>query len=112
MNVKKFFAEMAIGCRENPIPGKRVQKQLMISFGDDLAIVSLPAEPFVEIGRAIRAESRFPLTVLAALSMGEIGYVGLKQHYGNGGYETSPSRSLADRTVGDAMIRGALELLK
>ena len=110
--VRKFFAEMAIECRENPIREKRIQKQIMISFGDQLAFVSLPAEPFVELGNAIRAQSPFPLTVLAALGMGEVGYVGLKRHYGNGGYETSPSRTLADPTVGEAMIEGAVELLK
>ena len=110
--VKKLFAEMAIGCRENPIPGKRIERQIMISFGDDLAFVSIPAEPFVELGTAIREASRFPMTVLAALGMGEIGYVGLPRHYGNGGYETSPSRSLADRYVGETIIAGAIELLK
>lgn len=110
--VKKLFAEMAIGCRENPIPGRRVEKQIMISFGETAAIVSLPAEPFVEIGFAIREASRFPYTMIAALGMGEIGYVGLPQHYGNGGYETSPSRTLADRTVGENMIEGAIKLLK
>ena len=110
--VKKFFAEMAIGCRENPIAEKRIERQIMISFGKELAIVSLPAEPFVELGYAIREASRFPMTVLAALGMGEIGYVGLPQHYGNGGYETSPSRTLADRHVGETIINGAIELLK
>ena len=110
--VKKMFAEMAIGCRENPIPGERIERQIMISFGDELAIVSLPCEPFVELGMEIRKGSRFPLTVLAALGMGEVGYVGMPQHYGNGGYETSPSRTLADRSVGEAIIKGALDLLK
>ena len=110
--VKKFFAEMAIGCRENPITEKRIERQISIAFGDDLAMVSLPAEPFVELGYAIREGSPYPLTVLAALGMGEVGYVGLEQHYGNGGYETSPSRTLADRTVGRAIINGALNLLK
>ena len=110
--VKKFFAELAIGCRENPIAERRVERQMMISFGKEVAVVSLPAEPFVEIGNAIREGSRFPYTVLAALGMGEIGYVGLPRHYGNGGYKTSPSRELADRTVGETMIAGALELLK
>ena len=66
----------------------------------------------MEIGYGIRNGSKYPKTMLAALGMGEIGYVGLARHYGNGGYETSPSRGLADRTVGDAMIQGALELLK
>ena len=110
--VKKMFAERAIGCRENPIKEKRTETQVAITFGSELAIVSLPAEPFVEIGYGIRKGSKYPKTILAALGMGEIGYVGLSYHYGNGGYETSPSRGLADRTVGDAMIQGALELLK
>ena len=110
--VKKFFAEMAIGCRENPITEKRIERQIMISFGKEIAVVSLPAEPFVELGYAIRESSSYPMTVLAALGMGEIGYVGLPHHYGNGGYETSPSRGLADRTVGETIIKGAVELLK
>ena len=109
--VKKFFAQMAVECRENPITQKRIERQIAITFGKDLAFVSLPAEPFVELGYAIREGSPYPLTVLAALGMGEVGYVGLKQHYGNGGYETSPSRTLADPTVGEAMIAGALALL-
>ena len=109
--VKKFFAQKAIGCREDPIREKRLEKQMVIAFSNEIAIVSLPAEPFVEIGYAIREKSPYPMTILAALGMGEIGYVGLPQHYGNGGYETSPGRGLADRTVGQAMIDNALFLL-
>ena len=109
--VKKFFAEMAIECRENPIAEKRIERQIVVAFGKELAFVSLPAEPFVELGYAIRKGSPYKNTVLAALGMGEVGYVGLRQHYGNGGYETSPSRTLADPTVGEAMIEGALALL-
>ena len=110
--VKKFFAERAVSCRENPNTEKRIEKQMMIAFNDEVALVSFPAEPFVEIGDAVREGSKYPITMLAALGMGEIGYVGLPQHYGNGGYETAPSRNLADRHVGEAMIEGALELLK
>ena len=110
--VKKMFAEKAIECRENPITVKRIETQIAITFSKELALVSFPAEPFVEIGAAVRNASKYPYTFLAALGMGEIGYVGLPQHYGNGGYETSPSRGLADRTVGETMIAGALELLK
>ena len=110
--VKRFFAERAIQCRENPMTGKRIEKQIRITLNDEIAFISLPAEPFVEIGEAIREGSKYPMTILAALGMGEVGYVGMPWHYGNGGYETAPSRSLADRHVGEAMIEGALELLK
>lgn len=109
--VKKFFAERAIGCRENPITKARYENQIAIVFNDELAFVSLPAEPFVELGFAIREQSRYPMTVLAALGMGEVGYVGLQNNYGNGGYETSPSRGLADPTTGLAIINNAVKLL-
>ena len=109
--VKKFFAERAIGCRENPITQARYENQIAIAFNDELAFVSLPAEPFVELGFAIREQSRYPMTVLAALGMGEVGYVGLQNNYGNGGYETSPSRGLAAPTTGLAIINNAVKLL-
>ena len=89
-----------------------METQLLITFGKDLAVVSLPCEAFVELGMKIRKASKYPMTVLAALGMGEIGYVGLPGNYGNGGYETSPSRGLADRTVGDAIVKTAISLLK
>ncbi|MBQ7206950.1 MAG: hypothetical protein IJS01_04040 [Lentisphaeria bacterium] len=110
--VMKYFAERAIACRENPIKKKRVETQLVITFGKDLAIVSLPCEAFVELGMKIRKASKYPMTILAALGMGEIGYVGQPGNYGNGGYETSPSRGLADRTVGEAIVKTAIALLK
>ena len=69
-------------------------------------------EAFVEFSREIRKNSKYPMTFVAALAQGEVGYIGMPKDYGHGGYETSPSRGLADRTVGDAMIQGALELLK
>ena len=110
--VKKFFAERAIACRENPIKKERIEEQIALFFNKNIAIVSIPAEPFIEIGEAIRKDSPYPMTILAALGQGEVGYVGLPRHYGNGGYETSPSRGLADRHVGETMIEGALKLLK
>ena len=110
--VKKYFAERAIECREKPITTKRVERQIAIRFNPELAIVSLPAEPFIELGYAIREQSPYPLTILAALGQGEIGYIGTPKNYGNGGYETSPSRGLADPAAGTAMVNMAIELLK
>ena len=110
--VLKFFAERALSCRENPIPGKRIEKMLKISFGENLAIISLPAEPFIEIGEEIRKNSKYSKTVLAALGMGEVGYVGMPYHYGNDGYELRPSRGMADPSVGQSLIKNANDLLK
>jgi hypothetical protein len=66
----------------------------------------------VEIGLGIKAASRFPLTLVAGLSMGEVGYVGLPEHYTHGGgYETSPSPEMADRLAGQNMMKAAIEAL-
>ena len=49
---------------------------------------------------------------VAGLSMGEVGYVGLPEHYCHGGgYETSPSPEKADRQAGQNMMNTAIELL-
>jgi aspartate-semialdehyde dehydrogenase len=55
--VKKMFAEMAIGCRENPITAKRTERQIMISFGEDadLDILSLDKFDFKSVQVAIFA---------------------------------------------------------
>ena len=109
--VKKFFAERLMDCRDKKNSERRVEKMLAIKFGDAIGIVSLPCEPFTEIGLAIKQASRFPLTLIVALGMGEVGYVGLSNNYGNGGYETCPSPSLADHNMGTELIRVGAELL-
>ncbi|MBR4222376.1 MAG: hypothetical protein IKR81_14535 [Victivallales bacterium] len=110
--VQKYFAEALMGCRDHAPKEKRFEQIASIKFGDAIALVTLPCEPFVEIGQAIREKSRFPLTLLVALGMGEIGYVGLPRNYGNGGYETLPSAGKASQFLGEQMIDYALSVLK
>ena len=107
----KYFAELVMGCRDNPIRQERKEQMFAMQLSDEIGIVGIPAEPFAEIGIAIRKESHFPLTFVVALSMGEIGYVGLPENYGVGGYETNPSRAKAGRTVGQDILRTAVRLL-
>ena len=110
--VLRFFAENLMKCRDEACKNKRVEKMVALQFGDAIGVVSIPAEPFTEIGLGIKAASRFPLTLVAGLSMGEVGYVGLPEHYCHGGgYETSPSPEKADRLAGQNMMNTAIELL-
>ena len=108
---QKYFAKALMGCREKAPGEPRFEQMASIKFGDKLAMVTLPCEPFVEIGQAIRKQSRFPLTILVALGMGEIGYVGLPNNYGNGGYETLPSAGKASQFLGEQLIKHALSIL-
>ena len=92
--VKRFFAKALMDNRDNPLQGKRMELMLAMRFGKELGIVSIPAEPFIEIQHAIKAASTFRKTMVAALSMGEIGYVGMPESYTRGGgYETRPGRT-------------------
>ena len=110
--VLKFFAERLMSCRDKPIQVQRFEELAAITFGDSIAVSTLPGEPFVEITRQIRKNSKYPMTMVAALSMGAIGYFGMPENYGNGGYETLPANGKADRYVGQAMIKATAELLK
>ena len=110
--VMKFFAERLMSCRDNAIPGIRMEEFAAITFGNEIAIATLPCEAFVEFTREIRKNSKYPMTFVATLTQGEVGYIGMPHNYGNGGYETSPSNSVADRNIGPEMLKTVKELLK
>ena len=58
-----------------------------ISFGD-CAIVTNPAELFVEFGLEIKRGSPFPVTIVSELTNGYCGYVPTEAAFQQGGYET------------------------
>ena len=84
---------------------------------DDVALVSLAAEPFVEIGLQIKARSAAAITFVVAYANGCVGYVPMPLAYDLGGYEVSSSyvyyrlaAALAPACA-DLMIGGALTLV-
>ncbi len=92
--VKKVFAKRITDCRDNPLKEKRIETMSALKFGDQICIQSIPAEPFVELGFAIREKSPFPCTFIAGITQGYIGYTGLPECYKRGGgYETRPSNT-------------------
>ena len=112
--VMKFFAQMLADCRDKAITEKRIETMMTMQFGDQIGIVSLPCEPFVELGLGNKAVSPFPFTIIAGLAMGETGYVGLKENYchGNAAYETSPSPDSVDVNVGEDMLARGKRLIQ
>ncbi|MBO4633314.1 MAG: hypothetical protein J5858_15465 [Lentisphaeria bacterium] len=110
--VKRFFAKRLMECRDNPIKEKRIELMTALEFGKELVIVSVPAEPFVEIGLAIKKASPFKRTMISALTQGEIGYIGLPECYGRGGgYETRPSRGGPARDLAPKIIDTGINLI-
>jgi len=62
----------------------------VITLGD-VALVSVPCELFSALGRDIKARSPFAHTAIVTLGDANIGYVGERQNYEEGGYETTSS---------------------
>lgn len=77
------------------------------------AIVSSPAELFVEYGLEIQSKSPFPLTLVLELVNGYCGYVPTQEAFQRGGYETHrtvyTSRLAVD--AGERIVKCSLQLL-
>lgn len=79
-------------------------------ISDELAIVGLPGEVFVELGLAIKKASPFKTTMVIELTNSHIAYVPTKDEFPKGGYETINSRLAPGG--GEMMVDSAIELLK
>jgi len=82
----------------------------VIAFADEMAVVSLPGEIFVELGLAIKKASPFKHTIIAELANGSMGYVPNREAYPQGNYEVVSARGEAGS--GERLVETALKLLK
>lgn len=82
----------------------------VIAISDDVAVVALPGEIFVELGLALKKASPFKNTLIAELSNGSIGYVPNKEAYPQGNYEVVSARCEAGS--GEKLMEVALKLLR
>jgi hypothetical protein len=80
-----------------------------LAVGDDLAIVGLPGEVFVELGLAVRERSPFRHTLVLGLANEAIGYVPTRRAFDEGGYEPTSSRLRPGG--GEQLVEAALEAL-
>ena len=101
-------------------PGSRVRKlkngpdhfDILVSsiaIGDSLAFAGLPCEPFVDIGRDIKAQSPFRTTIITCLTNGSEGYIPSTKAHHEGGYEGLSSRFKAP--TGDKLVAAQIEQL-
>lgn len=81
-----------------------------IALSDELAIVALPGEIFVELGLSIKAGSPFRYTFIAELANGSIGYIPHRAAYPQGNYEVVSAR--AEAGSGEKLVDTALGLLR
>ncbi len=81
----------------------------VIAFSEELAIVALPGEIFVELGLALKKASPFKHTLIAELANGSIGYVPNREAFPQGNYEIVSARN--EIGSGEKLIEVALKLL-
>ncbi len=80
----------------------------------DVAIVTNPAELFVEFGLEIKRRSPFGTTLVAELANGYCGYVPTERAFEHGGYETHRTvyTSRLAKDAGSRIVQASLELLQ
>jgi hypothetical protein len=76
----------------------------------DVAIVTLPAEVFVELGLAIKRASPFKTTLVIELANDDPAYIPTQKAFAEGSYETVNSRVVPGS--GEKMVEAAVKLLK
>jgi len=74
---------------------KTIQTEVQAFAINDIAIVGLPGEVFVEYGLEIKKGSGFKYTVISELANDSIGYVPTPKAYEEGGYEPTNACFLA-----------------
>jgi neutral ceramidase len=83
----------------------------VICLGQELAIVCLPGEVFVDLGLAIKRGSPFRTTLVVELSnCVETLYIPTRAAYAGGGYEVT--NSAVQPGSGEALVEAALRLLR
>ncbi len=76
----------------------------------ETAIVTLPAEIFVELGLAIKAASPFRTTLVVELTNDSLGYIPTRKAFVEGSYETVNSR--IEPGSGERLVEAAIDLLR
>jgi hypothetical protein len=79
-------------------------------LSDEVAVVGLPGEVFVEFGLAIKKASPFPVTLVIELCQDDVAYVPTRKAFAEGSYETVNSRIAPGG--GEVMTDAAIKLLK
>jgi hypothetical protein len=90
--------------------GKLPLEVQVFRLSDDLAIVGLPGEVFVDLGLTIKKQSPFSRTFVIELCNDTPAYIPTKTAFAEGSYETV--NSLIAPGAGESLVETALALLK
>ena len=89
-------------------PEERELHMTALSVGE-FAVAGIPGEPFTEIGKAIKANSKFTLTMPACCCNGMEGYYPSADCFEQGGYEVITARFV--KGIAEAITETSVELV-
>lgn len=84
---------------------------MVITIGDEVALVGAPGELFVELGLAIKNGSPYPITFINSLANGSIGYVPDRKAQSEGAYGASIQSTRCEPGSGEALVESAIRQL-
>jgi len=110
--VEQIFARALVEFVQGKRPADDFVEVTALRLGN-VAIVTLPGEPFSDIGFAIRGNSPFRNTFVVALANGYAGYIPMPEHFKRGGYEvrTTPLNRFHS-SLGPKMVEVSLKMLR
>ncbi len=92
-------------------PGPTAELEVQaVRLGEDLALVTLPGEVFVELGLTIKQASPFAQTLVIELANHNPAYIPTRKAFAEGSYETV--NSVIAPGGGELLVQAALELLE
>ncbi|MBR5542579.1 MAG: hypothetical protein IKU65_00595 [Oscillospiraceae bacterium] len=97
----ELIAEASRIVRMTKMPDEKELVITALSVGN-MALACFPGEPFTEVGRSVKRNSKFALTMTACCANGYEGYFPTEQAFSEGGYEvltTSYARGSAERVI-------------
>lgn len=104
------FADL-LKLRKAPVDPTPRQVAMQVLRIGDIAIFSMPGEPFAEIGVAVKKASPFPITLFCGYSNGAGGdYMPIAEEYAHGGYEVA--RTPYDPGAAAKVVEEAIRLLR
>lgn len=108
--VIKYYADEYVKLVDRgPVP---VETALQVLALDDVALVGIPGELFVELGREIQRRSPFTHTLIVTMANDWVGYIPHEAAFAEGGYETIfASQSRLAPEAGAILVDHAVALL-
>ncbi|MBQ6351795.1 MAG: hypothetical protein IJJ28_00825, partial [Lentisphaeria bacterium] len=110
VTVLRYFANRVINCAEKSVKS-RFCKLTRVSFGRELAFLSLPGEPFNGVAQAIRQASPYRRNLVIELAQSEGAYVPMHDCFARGGYEVQPDVNTVAPEASDILIEASIKNL-